>query len=159
MARHSYEREKFLEILATTPFINHACKKTGISRATIYRWMKDNVRFRQKVTKAVNRGRENLEEIAEMSLAKKIQGGDLGAIRFYLAHNSGRYRTKPMNSTDSEYTEKKGKQKSLLQEVSDAFVGPNGKIAISDKTFEEMMKKDAEKWKREDETNDFRKMR
>ena len=91
MAKNSDTRVKFIQIIADTPFVNHACKKVGISRATFYRWMKDNKGFRDAVSQALKDGRENTVEIAEAVLLKKMREGDLGATKYYLSFNSERY--------------------------------------------------------------------
>lgn len=136
MARDEQTREKFLEILATTPFINHACKKVGISRATIYRWMKDNYRFRQKVLKATDNGRENLIEVAEVSLINKVRTGDLGAVKFFLTHNSKRYSARPDSSN----------MKPERSDSTSAFIGADGRLLISEKTKALIRKEEKEEW-------------
>jgi hypothetical protein len=92
MAHNSDTRARFLQILAETPFVNQAAKKVGVSRAQIYRWKKDNKEFREAMSKALEDGRENLIEVSEMSLVKKIRDGDTGATKYFLSHNSPRYR-------------------------------------------------------------------
>lgn len=96
MAHNGDTRARFLQILADTPFVNQAAKKVGVSRAQIYRWKKDNKEFREEMDKALAEGRENLIEVSEMSLVKKIRDGDTGATKYFLAHNSERY--KPMRA-------------------------------------------------------------
>ncbi len=91
MTRNEQTREKFLEVLAEKPFINCACAQIGVSRSTIYRWMKDNYRFKRKVLKAITNGRENVTEIAETALVKEVSRGNMRAIEFFLKYNSKRY--------------------------------------------------------------------
>lgn len=94
MAKHNDTRAKTLEMIAEMPFVNQACKKAGISRATFYRWKKDNPEFREGVKKALSEGRENIAEIAEVMLMKRVRDGDMNAIKFALTHNSERYKQK-----------------------------------------------------------------
>lgn len=94
MAKHNDTRAKTIQMIAEMPFVNQACKKAGISRATFYRWKKDNPEFREGVNKALKEGRENIAEIAEVMLMKKVRDGDINAIKFTLAHNTNRYKTK-----------------------------------------------------------------
>lgn len=91
MAHNDDTRKKILEILETTPFINHAAKKVGIGRATVHRWMSEDAQFKSAVEHALSSGRENLGEVAESVLVKKIREESLGAVKFYLQHNSHRY--------------------------------------------------------------------
>jgi hypothetical protein len=95
MTHSDADRERFLETLAVTPFINHACKKVGIDRSTIYEWMDSDPAFKARVQRALGSGRKNLVEIAEVTLVGKIKEGDLNATKFFLTHNSKRYRSHP----------------------------------------------------------------
>jgi hypothetical protein len=92
--RTNLEKSKFLEILRERPFISYACKKVGISKATIYRWIKNNANFKEKVDSALRLGREGLIDIAEMALCKKINEGDGPSIRYFLTNNDSRYYPK-----------------------------------------------------------------
>lgn len=92
--RSGYVRGKIIEYLDEKPFLSHACKKSGVSRATIYRWMKDNVQFRNEVEYALSLGRKNMCDVAEASLFKKTADGDMPAIRFVLQNNEPRYIAK-----------------------------------------------------------------
>lgn len=89
--RTNRDRSKFLQYLEDTPFVYYAAKKAGIAPATIYRWMKDNAVFKKEVDKAINEGRDKINDIAEMKLIKKIEAGEMRAIVFYLTHNNRRY--------------------------------------------------------------------
>lgn len=93
--KHSYDKSKFLEILGENPWISFASKKSGISRATIYRWMKDSPEFRHAIDLAMKSGNSQLDEIAEMGLTKKIKEGHFQAIKYYLDRNNPKYMTKP----------------------------------------------------------------
>lgn len=147
MVRSSDEKKKFLEILANTPFINHACKKVGISRATIYRWMHSNYRFKQKVLKAQNSGRENLVELAEVTLVNKVRNGDLAAAKFFLTHNSNRYRNK-VQIIDPAI--KSAEEESV-------FLERDGEVRVSKQTAEMLRKKKEETEKRKNDALGFKK--
>jgi len=92
MAKTSDDKSRLLQILAEAPLIGPACKKVGISRATFYRWMKDNLDFRIEVEKAMKSGRENLNDVGESGLVGLMREKNLGAIKYYLEHNSDRYK-------------------------------------------------------------------
>lgn len=110
MARSSDEKSRLIQLLSETPFTNHACKKVGISRATFYRWKKDNPDFRKSVDKALHDGRTNLIEVAEAMIAKKVKEGESWAIKFFLTHNSKTYAPKrptyPIQTINPEQQEK-----------------------------------------------------
>jgi hypothetical protein len=71
-----------------------ACSRTGISRATFYRWKEEQKEFKEKADRAAEIGIESNCDIAEHSLMLKIKDKDLGAIKYLLSHNSPRYKEK-----------------------------------------------------------------
>jgi len=84
-------RKTFIEELKKEGNIYFACTKTNIGRATFYRWIK-NKEFKKVANDALMIGRENGVDIAEFSLLNLVKRGDLGAIKYYLPHNSSRYK-------------------------------------------------------------------
>ena len=113
MSHRKEEIEEFLDILATTPFVSHACKKAGISKATIYRWMEADPRFKKKALQALADGRKNLIDVAEIALVGKIKESDMNAIKYFLSHNSKRY--KPQLSVRQQEFEIDGRRMTLEQ--------------------------------------------
>ena len=112
MAHNGDDTKIFLENLKQMPFIQVACKNSSISRATIYRWMKDNDRFRRKVQKAIKTGREGLIEIAEIALVKKFRSGDMNAIKFFLPDGNilvSKQAADLIKKEDSERNRRKGR--------------------------------------------------
>src|SRR5574343_541408 len=87
-----HEKSKLLQVLSETPLVSLACKKTGIARATFYRWYKDDKGFRDSVLQIVDIGRKNINDLAESMLFKEMQKGNMNAIRFWLQYNDPRYR-------------------------------------------------------------------
>lgn len=85
------EKLKIIEVLRETPFISYAVKKIGVSRSTIYRWMESDQEFKEQINKATTEGHGRISDLAEMNLIKKIETGNLGAIKYYLSHNNRRY--------------------------------------------------------------------
>ena len=101
--RNNNFRTKVIEVLSETPLVFYACKKVGISRATFYRWRKDNLEFRKDVDEVLKNGRAYVSELCEASMIKEIKNGNLGAIKFWLQHNEPRYRPiKPYYKTPSD---------------------------------------------------------
>lgn len=86
-----HDKSKLLQVLSETPLVSLACKKSGLSRATFYRWMKDDKSFRDGVNDILEIGRKNINDLAESSLIKEIQKGNMNAIRLWLQHNDPRY--------------------------------------------------------------------
>ena len=149
--RTSLEKSKFLEILRERPFVSYACKKVGISKATIYRWIKNNANFKEKVDNALHFGRKELIDIAEMALYKKINEGDGPSIRYFLTNNDSKYYPKmPMiiqplkkeikigeKCDQCGTTRDRGLSKSQIKSMQEAFVmykQKHGHYPIDDKS-------------------------
>lgn len=92
MAKTSDDKSRLLQILSEARFIGPACKRVGISRATFYRWMESNIDFRIEVEKAMKSGQENMVDGAEVALYSLVREKKFPAIKYYLEHNSDRYR-------------------------------------------------------------------
>ncbi|MCC8153788.1 MAG: hypothetical protein LIP01_05960 [Tannerellaceae bacterium] len=67
--------------------VSFACKKTGLSRQTFYRWCKEDPEFKQKVEDVM----ERQVDVVEAKLLKKINDEDTTAIIFYLK-TKGKHR-------------------------------------------------------------------
>ena len=70
--------------LIKIPFVENACKKAGISRATYYRWRQTDLAFSDATDKARLHGRGALDDRVESILFKLILKEDIRAIGLYL---------------------------------------------------------------------------
>ncbi len=96
----------FLEELRKIPIIKMTTDKLGISRNTIYRWMKLNKKFKDDVHEALMEGEKNLNEMVESMLVKKaLNEEDLRAIMFYLTRRHPKYKQSIENSKQISETE------------------------------------------------------
>lgn len=80
-------KEIFLNHLSNNDIcgnISLACLKSNISRQTFYYWKKHDLTFRSQAEAFINDGHENLADLAENQLKKKILNGDTTAIIFAL---------------------------------------------------------------------------
>lgn len=90
MSHNQNKRKKeIIEYLEKFPITQAACKNVGISRATYYRWIKDDPDFKERVDEAMEIGRKEVNALAESQLIKGIQAGDKWCIRFWLENNYG----------------------------------------------------------------------
>lgn len=78
-------------MLQETPFLSYVCRKMGLSRTTIYRWKKSSLEFSEKLDRALELGKENINDMAETCLTQKVRDGDMVAIKFWLQHNNSKY--------------------------------------------------------------------
>lgn len=115
------EKPDIIEYLRDTPLVNMACKRFGISRATYYRWCKEDKYFKEAVDVVLKQGRENINELAKATLIKMIKKENFNATRFWLQNNDEAFRsayfarndhkkamlgaTPPKKMTDEEFAE------------------------------------------------------
>lgn len=85
------DKKKFLEELEQTPFPSIACKRAGISKATIYRWRSEDADFKKAMGYAIASGRETITESAEAHTVMLIKKGDMRAIKLWLENNADKY--------------------------------------------------------------------
>ena len=84
-------KEDVIKALKEMPVIQVVCKRTGVSRATYYRWRTENKDFLRQSNEAANEGREFICDMSESQIIKSIQEGKLPACALWLKHNSPRY--------------------------------------------------------------------
>ena len=91
-ARIAREKQKFLEILEKNPVIHIAIERSGVSKATFYRWRESDKEFAAKVETALVEGNSLITDIAIAQLISAIKEKNLGAIKFWLQNHSSEYR-------------------------------------------------------------------
>jgi hypothetical protein len=98
--------------------VSLSCLKVNIDHATYYRWKKTDKDFRKKAMDAERYGRKNNCDVAEHVLMLLIKSKDLNAVKYYLGHNSQRYKPKMTNAiiyhkTDRNLPENKKEPRTL----------------------------------------------
>jgi len=87
-------KELLLEKLKETPIVEIVCKKTGISRATYYRWRKENQKFANQADESLKEGTYLINDMAESQLMSAIKEKNMTAIIFWLKYHHIAYSTK-----------------------------------------------------------------
>lgn len=95
-------KQIILDQLKKSPIIEVACQKTNISRATFYRWRKDNKTFAEQVDTAIEEGVNLINEVAESMLISAIQDKNMTGIMFWLRSHHNAYRAKVEVTTKNE---------------------------------------------------------
>lgn len=93
-ARQEEQKRLMVEQLRKTPLVQIACDKTGISRATYYRWLKDDAVFADAAGASMQEGNDLVSDVAESKLISLLREGNLGAIALWLKHRHPAYRSK-----------------------------------------------------------------
>lgn len=84
-------KQKIIEELESVPVVLSICAKLGVSRATFYRWRKEDEEFMAQITDAEKKGRESIGELAESKLIQRIEKGERWAVKYWLENNHSKY--------------------------------------------------------------------
>lgn len=87
-------KQLLIEQLRKTPIILVACEKMSISRATFYRWFKEDENFKESAQEALGDGKNLINDMAESQLISSIKDKNFQAIAYWLKHNHPNYSNK-----------------------------------------------------------------
>lgn len=88
------EKTLLIEQLRKMPIVEIACSKTNVSRATFYRWKKNDPEFAKEVTESIGSGRSFINDLAESQLIGAVKDRNLSAIMYWLKHHHEDYRNR-----------------------------------------------------------------
>ena len=89
--RQGADKQRVLEQLQKIPIIQFACEKTGISRATYYRWRSEDAAFRKAADEASAEGEALITDMSESQLIAMIRDSKFPAVRLWLRHHHPKY--------------------------------------------------------------------
>lgn len=92
--RKNREQTLLLEQLKKMPIVSVACEKSGIGRATYYRWKKEDEEFSKAADEALAEGTHLVNDMAESQLLAAIRDSNLGAVMYWLKHRNPNYNNK-----------------------------------------------------------------
>lgn len=92
--RINQNKQLIIEKLKSLPIVQIACEKVGIGRATYYRWRELDQNFADAANKAIQEGRQFINDMAESQLLSAIRDQNMTAIIFWLKHNHAAYTTR-----------------------------------------------------------------
>ncbi len=92
--RQTKEKELLLEQLKKTPIVQFACEKSGVGRATYYRWRKEDIKFATLADQALDISVNLMNDLAESQLLSAIKDKNMTAIIFWLKNRHKDYSTK-----------------------------------------------------------------
>lgn len=87
-------KEFLLGQLQKIPIVHLACEKVNISRATYYRWKKEDAIFSQNADNAIAEGCKLINDMAESQLISLIKDKHPTGIIFWLKHHHPTYANK-----------------------------------------------------------------
>ena len=92
--RQDREKGLLLEQFKKTPIVQIACQKTGIARATYYRFRKSDPEFAKQADDALHEGISLINDLAESQLLSLIRDRNLGSVVFWLKSHHPSYTEK-----------------------------------------------------------------
>ncbi|MCL5797350.1 MAG: hypothetical protein M1366_00925 [Patescibacteria group bacterium] len=90
--RQNKEKSLLISQLKRVPVVQLACEKTSVSRATYYRWYKNDPEFAKQADEALNEGASLINDLAETQLISLIRDRNLGSVVFWLKSHHPSYR-------------------------------------------------------------------
>ena len=91
--KNKIKDKKFLiKNLKKTPIIQFACERSGIARATFYRWKIKDKKFAKEAGRAIREGVKFVNDMAESQLLAAIKDKNMTAIIFWLKNHNINYR-------------------------------------------------------------------
>lgn len=115
--RQKQEKTIILEQLEKTPIVQVACEKTWISRATYYRWVKDDKVFAKSTREYMQRWISMMNDLAESQLLKSVKEWNMTWIIFWLKSRHTAYNSKVEITDTREKQELTNEEKKIVQNV------------------------------------------
>ena len=82
--RIATDQKRIAEELKKTPIVQVACQRTGIGRATYYRWYKENLEFQKIADEALAEGEGLFNDLGEHQLMILMKDKHWPAIHYWL---------------------------------------------------------------------------
>ena len=93
MARNKKQtKAALIKRLSEVRIVEIACKSVDISRATFYRWLKEDPVFAANCSEAIMQGTDTISDLAESQVVSKIKSGELKAATYWLEHHHHDYK-------------------------------------------------------------------
>jgi len=127
--RQHKQKELILEQLRKVPIVQACCDRIGISRATYYRWYKEDKSFSKEADKAISEGVQLVNELAESKVISGIQDGNPTMVIFWLKNRNNAYRDKLQVSAEKPQDEALSKEEQKLVEQALTLLESNKKKA------------------------------
>ena len=101
------------------------CESLTVSRQSFYRWMEEDIEFKEAVESALNIGVESINDLAESKLVSNIRKGSQRSAEFWLINNKRNYM-KPRILSDKNGTE----PETMTNKEKKALLALIGKVSI-----------------------------
>lgn len=115
--RMSEDKQKALENLKKVPIISVACQKADIGRSSFYRWKSQDKFFSKEVDKALQEGKQLINDMAESQLISAIKEQNMTGIIYWLRNNHPGYADRVELTHKTEKEELSPKQRVLVKKA------------------------------------------
>lgn len=88
------QKELLLEQLKKTPIVQIACERSGVSRATFYRWKSEDTEFKKSAEESIIEGEALITDMTESQLVALIKDRNFHAIQLWLRHHHPKYNNR-----------------------------------------------------------------
>jgi len=85
-------KTQILELLEKELTIKTVCAKLGLSRQSVYRWMKEDKKFATDIKEAIKNCVLDLNDECENRVITKIKNDDTNMIKFWLRYRHPDYK-------------------------------------------------------------------
>ena len=89
--RQDAMKEKVILKLEEYPVVQIAVSNCGVDRSTYYRWTQTDPEFKKLALKAIDKGKDLINDMMESLLVKKAMEGHITAIIYWLKNNHLNY--------------------------------------------------------------------
>lgn len=115
--RQEKDKQNLLAILKEMPIVQIACKKAGISRATYYRWRKEDKNFLQQSEEAMAEGVDFINDLSEGQLVNLIREKSWPALAFWLRKRNPKFLDRIEVITKEEDEELTPEEEKVVREA------------------------------------------
>jgi len=92
--RQAKHKEALLEHLRKMPILQIACERSGIGRATYYRWHNEDENFKKAADEAITEGEALITDMTESQLISLIRDKHFPAVQLWLRQHHPKYTNK-----------------------------------------------------------------
>ena len=112
------QKELLLEQLRKIPIVQIACERSGVSRATFYRWKSEDAEFKKSAEQAILDGEALITDMTESQLVSLIKDRNFHAIQLWLRHHHPKYNNRIEVTANIKNTnELTPEQKALIEKA------------------------------------------
>jgi hypothetical protein len=92
--KENKSKKQILEQLRKMPLIQVACEKSGVARASFYRWKQKDKEFAKEINTAIAEGEAMITDMSEMQLISLIRDKNFQAVQLWLKSHHSKYGNK-----------------------------------------------------------------